>query len=93
MPIQRLMWVAWPAFLAACMLELAVFAVVDPLDLHWGAEPLGWSRQSVYAAGFFVFWIVNAAACVLTTFLRMTTAQVNDCPYQPDERPTGCPGR
>jgi hypothetical protein len=32
---QRLMWVMWPAFLMAGVLEMLVFALVDPLDIHW----------------------------------------------------------
>jgi len=31
---QRLMVVAWPAFMAACLLELVVFAFADPLELR-----------------------------------------------------------
>lgn len=30
MRTQKLMWIVWPAFLAACVLELVVFAFVDP---------------------------------------------------------------
>jgi len=66
---RRLMAVAWPAFLAACALELVVFAVVDPLELNWAGHDLGWSRQSVYTVAFFVFWIVTAGACALATLL------------------------
>ena len=54
---RLIMAVTWPAFLAACLLEAAVFAVVDPLDLSWGDGPLGWSRQAVYTVAFFVFWV------------------------------------
>ncbi len=32
---QRLMWIAWPAFMVAGILEMLVFAMVDPQDLHW----------------------------------------------------------
>jgi hypothetical protein len=32
-------------------------------------------------------------ACLLTTVLRMTPAEVNECPFEPEQRPTGCPGR
>jgi hypothetical protein len=90
---QRLMGVAWPAFMAACLLEVIVFAVADPLELQWAGSPLGWSRQAVYTAAFFVFWAVSFAACGFTTLLRMTPAEVNECPFAPSERPEGCPGR
>lgn len=66
---RRMMWIAWPAFLAACLLELAVFAVVDPLELQWAGHGLGWTRQGAYTAGFFVFWLIAAGACALTALL------------------------
>lgn len=89
---HRVMWIAWPAFMAACMLELMVFAVVDPLELQWSGQALGWSRQTVYTVSFFAFWIVGMAACALTTLLRMDPAEVNRCPYPRDQRPSACPG-
>jgi hypothetical protein len=90
---QRLMAVAWPAFMAACVLELLVFAFADPLELHWGGAPLGWSRQGVYTAAFFAFWAVAFAACASTILLRLTPAEDNECPFAAGERPDGCPGR
>ena len=89
---QRLMAVAWPAFMAACLLELLVFAFADPLDLHFAGAPLGWSRQAVYTVAFFLFWLVGFAACTFTMVLRMAPAEVNECPFSPGERPPGCPG-
>jgi hypothetical protein len=90
---QKLMWIAWPAFLAACVLELVVFAFVDPSELEWSGHPLGWPRQGVYTAAFFAFWTISLAACWLTTLLRMTPAEVNECPFDPSQRPEGCPGK
>lgn len=68
------MWMAvvWPAFLAACVLEAAVFAVVDPHDLSWGGGPLGWSRQAVYTASFFLFWLVCMGSSLLAWVLART---------------------
>jgi hypothetical protein len=63
------MVVVWPAFLAACLLEAAVFALVDPLELTWGHGPLGWSRQAVYTLAFFLFWGVVAMAAGLSVVL------------------------
>jgi hypothetical protein len=90
---ERALWIAWPAFIAACVLELLVFAVVDPSELHWSGGALGWSRQGTYTIAFFVFWIVAMGACALTTLLRMSPAAINRCPFTPQERPQGCPGR
>ena len=66
---RTVMRVAWPAFLAACLLELVVFAMVDPQDLRWGGHPLGLSRIGVYSAVFFVFWALSAVGCALTALL------------------------
>jgi hypothetical protein len=76
----RLLWIMWPAFLAACALELIVFAFVDPLELQWSGQALGISRQAVYTGSFFVFWLVSIGACALTTMLRLAPAEVNASP-------------
>jgi hypothetical protein len=67
---RTLMVVGWPAFLAACLLEVLVFAVVDPVDVRWGGQSLGWSRSDVYTAAFFAFWAAAAAGCALSSLLR-----------------------
>jgi hypothetical protein len=90
--INRLLWIAWPAFLAACALELLVFAFVDPMDLQWSGRVVGLSRQAVYTASFFAFWAVCMVACALSTLLRMSPSEVNECPFDPSQRPSGCPG-
>lgn len=66
---RTLMGLGWPAFLAACLLELAVFALVDPHDLQWAGQPLGWSRLGAYSAAFFLFWAVSTVGCALTALL------------------------
>jgi hypothetical protein len=85
------MWVVWPAFLAACILELVVFAMVDPQDMTWGGRPLALSRQGAYTVGFFVFWAISMIASGLTALLGTPPAEVNLCPMAPGERPDGCP--
>lgn len=62
--------ILWPAFVAAGVLELIVFALVDPEALHgWGGEPLAASRSAVYTVAFFVFWGVIASASAVTQWL------------------------
>ncbi|QTN29173.1 hypothetical protein HZ993_04865 [Rhodoferax sp. AJA081-3] len=75
---QRLMWVVWPAFLMAGVLEVLVFAMVDPQDIHWFGAPLEWSRQAIYTAAFFVFWAITAVSGGLTVLLAMSSPEVND---------------
>ncbi len=88
---QRMMWIAWPAFLVAGMLEMLVFAMVDPQDLHWFGQPLDLSRQAIYTLAFFVFWGLTMASSALTTLLSLSPFEVNRCPLPADGRPDGCP--
>lgn len=83
MPGRTLMVVAWPAFLAACLLELLVFAVVDPLDLQWAGHALGWARADVYTLAFFVFWLAAAAGCALSSVLRIVPQDARP-PFEAD---------
>jgi hypothetical protein len=76
MAAQKLLLVAWPAFLAACALELLVFALVDPAELEWSGRALGWSRQGVYTAGFFAFWAIASVACALSLLLATPAERV-----------------
>lgn len=87
---QRLMWIAWPAFLAAGLLEMLVFAMVDPQDLHWFGQPLQGSRQGIYTLSFFVFWAITAASSALSTLLAMSPFELNRCPFPLDQRPFDC---
>ena len=88
---QRMMWIAWPAFLLAGVLEMLVFAFVDPQDMQWFGQPIELSRQGVYTLSFFVFWMVTAASSALTTLLSVSPFEMNRCPMVPTERPDGCP--
>ena len=87
---QRLMWIAWPAFLMACGIEMLVFAVVDPEDLQWFGQPLALSRQGVYTLAFFLFWILTMASGALTTLLSISPFEVNRCPVPDNQRPDDC---
>lgn len=88
---QRMMWIAWPAFLMAGILEMVVFAMVDPQDLHWFGHPVELSRQGIYTVAFFVFWGITMVSSGLTTLLAMSSFEVNRCSLPADDRPDGCP--
>ena len=74
---RRSMWIVWPAFLTAAVLEMVVFAVVDPGDLHWFGGPVPLSREAVYTLAFFVFWGATMASSALTTLLAMSAIEIN----------------
>ncbi len=77
---KRLMWVLWPSFLVAGVLEMLVFATVDPESLHWAGQPFDLSRQGIYTVAFFVFWGLTMVASALTALLSMPPDEVNQLP-------------
>ncbi|KAF1049207.1 hypothetical protein [Xylophilus sp.] len=87
---QRWMWIAWPAFLMAGVLEMLVFALVDPHELHWSGRPLALSREGIYTVAFFAFWAIAMVSSALTTLLSLSPFEVNRCPVPPGERPDDC---
>ena len=76
--MKRAMTILWPAFLMAGVLEMLVFAVVDPGELHWfGGPVIGWPAQAVYTVTFLIFWGAIATAGALTALLALESDEVN----------------
>lgn len=80
MTARKWMWIAWPAFLVAGVLEMLVFAMVDPQDMHWFGQPIALSRQGIYTLMFFVFWVFAMASSALTALLATPSDEVNRGP-------------
>jgi hypothetical protein len=72
MPFRvRALLILWPAFLMAGVLEMLVFAVVDPQAMHWfGADRVDWSRSAVYSVTFLIFWGAIATSGAITALLE-----------------------
>jgi hypothetical protein len=67
---QRWMSVLWSAFLMAAVLEMLVFALVDPESLRWfGGTSIELAPRAVYTLAFFVFWAVTAVGAALALLL------------------------
>lgn len=62
--MARRAWaVLWSSFLMAGVLEAAVFALVDPQELHGvGGATLSVSRPAVYTLAFLLFWAAMVGA-------------------------------
>jgi len=76
---QRALQILWPAFLMAGVLEMMLFAVVDPGDLQWfGGAPIGWPRQAIYTVTFLIFWGAMAVSGALTALLTRGDAELNE---------------
>lgn len=74
-----LMPVLWPSFLMAGVLEMLVFAVVDPSSLHGpDGSPTQLSSMTIYTLTFFVFWAVMVVSGLLSHVLARTPRDVNE---------------
>ena len=62
------MCILWPSFLVAAATSAAVFALVDPDDVLFLSH-LRASRELVYTAGFFLFWIMAALSSAISLLL------------------------
>ena len=76
--VKRWVLITWPAFLAACLLEALVFSAVDPGEVHWPGQTAQPSRQAVYTAAFFGFWLIVMASTSLVLWLAKPPRDVND---------------
>lgn len=74
---HRLAPVLWPAFLAAGLMEMLVFAFVSPSELHWGQAFRGLPPAGIYTLAFFAFWGVTSLSSWLTLALSVPRAQLN----------------
>ncbi|ABM95427.1 hypothetical protein [Methylibium petroleiphilum] len=70
---QRTLWIVWPSFLMAGVLEVLVFSAADPAELSgWVGRALETvSPAGVYTLAFFAFWTVCALTSMLTLLLAM----------------------
>jgi hypothetical protein len=76
--LRNAVLILWPSFLAACMLEGVVFAMVDPGEVHWPGLVTQPSRQGVYTVAFFMFWSITMACCSFVLWLGKPEPQVNE---------------
>ena len=70
---QAIAIVAWISFLAAAIGTMLFFALFDPVELSGVFDDdLEIGRDAGYAAGFFFFWLLTAAASGVTAWLIRT---------------------
>lgn len=75
---RNAMTILWPAFLMAGLLEILVFAMVDPGELHGiGGSPLALSAEALYTLTFLVFWIAISVSGIISSMLSASADEVN----------------
>ena len=75
---QIVIAVLWPSFLTAGVATILFFTAFDPqlLMAVGGYEPI--SRLGGYTIGFFLFWILTSATCVLTCYFQRPCHEPTD---------------
>jgi hypothetical protein len=79
MPRNAREWIAvlWPAFVAACLLEIVVFAGFDPHDFNLLGLTVDVEREGVYSIAFFAFWAITTATGMVTWSLSRSSEEIN----------------
>ena len=74
---KKWMAIIWPAFMVAGLIEMLVFALVDPHDLRWGGLLIPISRQGIQTLAFFLFWALALLSSALTMLLAQSPEAIN----------------
>jgi hypothetical protein len=64
--MKHVIWVLWPAFIAAGIAEVIFFTMIDPAQLYLFGERVEWSATATYSTGFLLFWLVCIGSSLMT---------------------------
>jgi hypothetical protein len=67
--MNQLIWVLWPAFIAAGIAEVVFFTLIDPRQLYLLGQPVEVSTTAAYSIGFILFWLVCVGSSLMTYFM------------------------
>lgn len=64
--MKQVIWVLWPAFVAAGIAETAFFTLIDPRQLYLLGQPVELSAIATYSIGFLLFWLLCVGSSLMT---------------------------
>lgn len=67
--MKHVIWVLWPAFIAAGIAEVVFFTVIDPKQLFLLGEPVELPVMATYSVGFLMFWMICAGSSLMSWFM------------------------
>ena len=67
--MKHVIWVLWPAFIAAGIAETAFFTLIDPKQLYLFGQPVELPAITTYSIGFLMFWLICAGSSLMTWFM------------------------
>ncbi|WP_295505544.1 hypothetical protein [Accumulibacter sp.] len=73
--MKYVIWVLWPAFIAAGIAETIFFTMIDPRQLYLFGQLVEWSVTATYSTGFLLFWLVCIGSSLMTYLMMPTDAK------------------
>jgi len=67
--MKHVIWILWPAFIAAGIAEVVFFTVIDPKQLYLLGQPVELAALTTYSIGFFLFWLLCIGSSLMTYFM------------------------
>ena len=67
--MKHIIWILWPAFIAAGIAEVVFFTVIDPKQLFLLGQPIELAALTTYSVGFFLFWVLCIGSSLMTYFM------------------------
>ena len=67
--MKHIIWILWPAFIAAGVAEVVFFTVIDPKQLFLLGQPIELAALTTYSIGFFLFWVLCIGSSLMTYFM------------------------
>ena len=74
---HRVLQILWPAFLVSGVMEILLFSILDPAELHLFGTLVGARPVAVYSVVFLVLWGLVATAGALTVLLRLSAEEID----------------
>jgi len=71
--MKHIIWILWPAFIAAGVAEVVFFTVIDPKQLFLLGQPIALDPLTTYSIGFFLFWVLCIGSSLMTYFMLPQT--------------------
>ena len=73
--MKYVIWVFWPAFIAAGIAETIFFTMIDPEQLYLFGQRVEWSLTATYSTGFLLFWMICICSSLMTYFMMPQPAK------------------
>jgi len=74
---HRALQILWPAFLVAGVIEMLLFASIEPGEVRWFGFLLGWEPVTIHSIVFLLLWLLVSGASAMTVLLQQTAEELD----------------